>query len=92
MEPENIAEAWRPRAGLGGLMLSFGILVSLISRDLLTKDAAHGILDEQAAVLEDLRAFAGYDPTENAHISSGLQDLIYLRQMLQQHPLTCLPD
>jgi hypothetical protein len=87
-----MVETWRPQPGIGGLMLSFGVLLSLISRGTISAETAHGILDEQAALLEDWFAHAGFGPAENAQISAGLQDLLYLRRMLQQHPLTRLPD
>ena len=92
MGPDDIVEQWRPHAGSGGLNLAFGMLIAFISRGLLTREEAHGILDEQASLLEDIREHAGFDTQENAHLSDGLQDLLYLRRMLQANPLTRLPD
>ena len=36
-----------PQPGMGGLMLSFGILIALISRGILAVETAHEILNEQ---------------------------------------------
>lgn len=85
-------EPWMPQPGMGGLMLSFGILIALISKGILSREMAHGILDEQMSLLEDLGAHSGTGPGARFHISSGLHDLTYLRRMLQINPLTHLPD
>ena len=85
-------DPWIPHPGIGSLMLSFGIMVSLISRGLLTPEMAHGILDEQMSFLEELGAHHGTSPVARAQIDEGLSDLAFLRQQLQSNPLTRLSD
>ena len=87
-----MTEPWTPHPGMGGLMLSFGILISLISRGVLAKETAHEILNEQISVLEDLAAHPGTGAGARAHIDAGLSDLLYLKKMLEQNLLTRLPD
>lgn len=90
--PDDINAAWFPQPGMGGLMLSFGILVSLITRGFLPVEMAHEILNEQISQLEELRAQPATSPAARAQISSGLLDLLYLRKQLQDSPYTRLPD
>jgi len=74
-------------------MVAFGILVAMVSRGFITAQMAHEILDGQALLLEELSLpKAGYSPEQQAHISAGLKDLSYLRQMLQASPHMRLPD
>jgi hypothetical protein len=77
---------------MGGLMLSFGILISLISRGILEADTAHEILNEQISVLEDLQSHGGTGVGARAQIASGLTDLLYLKKQLQLFPQTRLAD
>jgi hypothetical protein len=92
MESKNTGAPWMPNAGMGGLVLSFGILIALISRGVLTVEGAHGILDEQMSLLEELQAHKGTGPGARVHIAAGLNDLLYLRNSLQGNLLTRLPD
>jgi len=85
------APAWEPQAGIGGLLLAFGLLLAMVSRGILTKEIAHHLLDEQMALLEDLRERSGYSEAGNAQISAALRDLLWLRHSLQSFPATSLP-
>jgi hypothetical protein len=77
---------------MGGLLLSFGLLVALVARGILTREVAHDLIDEQMALLEDLSRDPLAGPGAHSQISSGLRDLSWLRQMLHQHPMTRLPE
>lgn len=81
-----------PQPGMGGLMLSFGILVALISRGILTAEVAHEILNEQISYLEELGAHPGTSADARAHTAAGLNDLLWLKSLLDQSPLTRLPN
>jgi hypothetical protein len=85
-------ESWSPQPGIGGLMLSFGILVALIGRGALTAFEAHEILDGQMLLLEGFAADYAADPLRRAQISAGLQDLAFLKRELQKFGPTRLPD
>jgi hypothetical protein len=63
-------------------MLSFGILISLAARGVLSPETAHGILDEQISLLEELQAHERTGPGARVHIAAGLNDLLYLRRMV----------
>jgi hypothetical protein len=88
----NNITPWFPQPGMGGLMLSFGILMSLISRGILEVETAHEILNEQISTLEDLQSHSGTGAGARAQIASGLTDLLYLKKQLQTFPHTRLPD
>jgi hypothetical protein len=82
---------WVPQPGIGGLMLSFGILVALIARRVLTAAEAHEILDGQMILLEGLEADKGTGAGARAQMSAGLQDLAFLKRELQKFAPTRLP-
>jgi hypothetical protein len=88
----NISVTWSPHPGMGGLMLSWGILISLISRGILAVETAHEILNEQISYLEELGAHQGTGDGARVHINAGLNDLLWLKSLLDQNPLTRLPN
>jgi hypothetical protein len=92
MQPPNTSQQWLPSPGIGALMLSFGILISLVTRGVLTAEMADAILDEQAVLLEDLSAHNGTDAAVRAQLSTGLGDLLYLKRLLRGSSLTNLRD
>jgi hypothetical protein len=76
---------------MGGLMLSFGILVALIGRRVLTAEQAHEILDGQMILLEELAGDYAKAGIPHDQLSAGLQDLAFLKRELQKFPHTRLP-
>lgn len=83
---------WFPQPGMGGLLLSYGILISLISRGVLTAETAHEILNEWISYLEELGAHPGTSADARVHTTAGLNDLLWLKSVLGQNPLTRLPN
>jgi hypothetical protein len=92
MAQQPIDDPWTPGPSLSGLMLSNAILVALMGRGVLTAEAAHGLLDESMAALEDWRDRKHFSENDTSHICVALRDLAYLRRMLRMNPYTRLPE